>query len=383
MPAFKKTAASLGVIMLSLPVLASGTFASPRNYDDGGRYYRSHDDGRRASDDFYHRSGDRRGNKRDYYTNQYGDLDTVDDKRSMRYEEDSEVVKGKIIGIQENEFTVRTRDGERMQIQVSEDTNMVCRSKSQSASTGSDASGSSSTMSPTKGKDSSSSAMSSKKQSQRAGFQFGDCNFQTGDRIKARIDHRGNAQFVRYMKRREGSSQSMSRSGSGRDFGRSTQYTVLPAGALGSLNPKTYEDAFPVKTKEGEQVGNVTKVLNDSEGNPAYAIIKKKEGQMISVPWEALDTSSDGKTATLDVSDKQIAGLPMLKEDESALAHVRKNWDLDEDDEEMSTRERFYSPQDRLANKDRERKRIRTQSRNSKRYYSRPYLRGDGVLGRY
>ena len=320
MPAFRKTIACIGVTMLSLPFVINASFAGSRDHNEGQQ----------------HQTG--------------------------------EVVKGKIINIEREELTVRTGNGERMRIQISEDTNMVCRSKKESSSSESQsASSSSSAVSQTQdtkqSADSSSSSMSQGNQAQRAGYRFGDCNFKTGDRIKARIDDSGDAQFVRYVKTKKGKSQSGLRSRTSSDFELPTQYSVLPAGALGSLNAKTREEAFPVKTKEGQKIGNITKVVNSSEGDPAYAIIRKKDGQLVSIPWDALNTSSDGKSATLDANETQISGLPNLEEGESTTAHVQKNWDLN-DDEEMTTRERFYSPADRYAHKSRDRKRSQSQNRD-------------------
>ena len=332
MPVINKTVACLGMTMLSLPFLVNTSFANARGDYDG------------------------------------------------RWSQSGEVMKGKIINIDGDELTLRTTDGERMRIQISEDTNMVCRSKRQSSSSSSSStssSDSSSLMSQSHSSQQGSSSISGKpqgQQSQRAGYRFGDCNFQTGDRIKVRLDRSGNAQFVRYLQSKKGSQSEVRSRSVDLDF--PSEYSVLPAGALGSLNAENREKSFSVKTKQGKELGNIIKVVNDSEGDPAYAIIRKKNRQMISVPWDALETSSDGQSATLDVTDDQFSHLPQIQEGENTVAHVRKNWDLDNNDEE-SMRERSYSRSDRYSQRDRERKRFRSQSRDSDPYYSRPYLKRD------
>ncbi len=322
MPALRKAATCLGVTMLSLPFLVHSSFASPRNYDEG------------------------------------------------RWSQSGEVMKGKIINIEGEELTLRTSDGERIRFQISEDTNMMCRSKNQSSSSSSNStseSGSSSSMSQghsSQQGSSSHSGVSQGQQSQRAGYRFGDCNFQTGDRIKVRLDQTGNAKFVRYVRSKNDNRSGVRSRSVDLDF--PSEYSILPAGALGNLNSENREKSFSVKSKQGKELGNIIKVVNNSEGDPAYAIIRKKNRQMISVPWDALETSSDGKTATLDVTDDQFSHLPLIHEGESTVANVRKNWDL-EDDGEPSLRERFYGGPDRYVDSDRDRKRTRFNRRHSDR----------------
>ena len=68
MPACRKTIGCLGVTMLSLPILVSGTFASPRSYDEGERHHRSYDNSRVSDDDRYYSSRGHRHRDRNFYT---------------------------------------------------------------------------------------------------------------------------------------------------------------------------------------------------------------------------------------------------------------------------------------------------------------------------
>jgi hypothetical protein len=181
-------------------------------------------------------------------------------------------------------------------------------------------------------------------QSQSGGFRFGECNFQKGEFVKAKIDENGNATFVRSM----GNSDEYYGTG-----GAGGEYFVLPAGQLGGLDISDKDAHYSVQSSDGQEIGSVYRVMTNNDGDLTYAIVRKTDGQLISVPWQALEGSGN-KTFKLKVTQNQLGNLPILKEGESAGAHVQKNWDLTEQERQRlakwnerlddfnQTRDRYY-----------------------------------------
>ncbi|GJL62649.1 MAG: hypothetical protein NPIRA04_13030 [Nitrospirales bacterium] len=203
--------------------------------------------------------------------------------------------------------------------------------------------------------ESSQSGQGSTNTSQDQGYSFGDCNFQSGDSIKAKINQKGNATYVR-SRGYSGDEDYFEAGRSGED------YFVLPAGQLGGLDISDKDAQYTVKTKNGEKVGHIYRLVNNNQGNPSYAIIRKSEGQLISVPWQALEGQGN-KTFKLDVTQTQLGNLPMLEEGDDTVQHVQQHWDLTKQQEEermanyYEDRERSYKAP--LSPGDRERRRAR------------------------
>ncbi|MEO6202097.1 MAG: hypothetical protein ABIU05_08125, partial [Nitrospirales bacterium] len=191
---------------------------------------------------------------------------------------------------------------------------------------------------------SSSGMQSDSQQSQRKGFRFGECNFQKGEYMKAKLDENKTATFVRSM----GDSEEYYGTG-----GVSGEYFVLPAGQLGGLDISDKDANYSVKSSDGQEIGSVYRVMTNNNGDISYAIIRKPDGQLISVPWQALEGAGN-KSFKLKVTQNQLGNLPILNEGENAGAHVQKHWNLTEkerknlakwnerQDERNQVRDRYY-----------------------------------------
>jgi hypothetical protein len=270
-----------------------------------------------------------------------------------------DIVQGEIARKEGDQITLRTRDGERITFRINSETRQFCPEeglssqtsqsaqrtglRSDSSSQGSGQStqslsgmGSSSGMSTSSGTGSSSgssmsgqsSPMTSGSQSgtqqeqQKAGLIFGDCQFEEGDMIKVKLDQSGNASFVRSW---GSDSENFFRAGRSGE-----QYFVLPAGQLGGLDITDKEAGHTVKSSDGEKIGKIQRIMTNSRGDVSYVIIKKEDGQLISLPWQAVEGAGDN-TFKVNVSKNQLGNLPVLQEDESPTQHVQRNWDLSED----------------------------------------------------
>ena len=308
---------------------------------------------------------------------------------------DQQIVKGEISKKNGDEITIRSSSGEKISFRINDQTNELCpngtqkshtssmgknssmnqdSSMSQGSSTenssGQTSSGQGQIAQDTSGSGSSESGQSSSSslfgnqgsqvsghnsgqgssgvqnnsQSLPGGFRFGECNFQKGEFVKAKIDENGNATFVRSM---GNSDEYYGTSGAG------GEYFVLPAGQLGGLDISDKDAHYSVQSSDGQEIGSVYRVMTNNDGDLTYAIVRKTDGQLISVPWQALEGSGN-KTFKLKVTQNQLGNLPILKEGESAGAHVQKNWDLTQQERQRlakwnerlddfnQTRDRYY-----------------------------------------
>ena len=283
---------------------------------------------------------------------------------------DEKIVQGEIFRKDANEITLRDSNGRRISFRINNQTNQLCPGEktsstsqtsqssslsgtsNQSSSMSGSGSQSTSSMSTTSGAQDAMSGTSSESgqttsgnqmDSQIAGFNFGDCNFQNGDFIKARIGQDGNASFVRSMGRNGENYFSAGRSGD--------DYFVLPAGELGGLDISDKAANYTVKTSNGEEIGHIYRVMTNSNGDMSYAIIRKQDGQMISVPWQALEGTGN-KTFKLNVTKNQLGNLPILEEGGDARQHVQQHWDLTQREQQELAQwndrlDRFYADRDR------------------------------------
>jgi hypothetical protein len=126
-------------------------------------------------------------------------------------------------------------------------------------------------------------------------------------------------------------------------------YFVLPAGQLGGLDISDVNDHYTVKSSDGEEIGHVHKVVTSSQGDLSYAIIRQKDGQLISVPWQALKGAGN-KSFKLKVTKNQLGSLPTLQQDENAVQHVQQEWNLSE--VRQKTRDRFRYGQREFSRED-------------------------------
>ena len=315
--------------------------------------------------------------------------DSSNRHESQRSFSNEQIVQGEIFRKDGNQITLRTSDGERISFRIEDRTNQLCpegtatktsqssqdSSMVQGSTTGSSSSGgqSSSMGQGSSGQHGSSmgqspsgdqhSSMSTSEQghqpkganlsasqssqsgqsSQKAGFMFGDCNFQNGDYVKAKVDQNGIATFVRSMGYSEGEEFSEGRMGD--------DYFVLPAGQLGGLDISDTDDHYTVKSSDGEEIGHVHKVMTSSQGDLSYAIIRQKDGQLISVPWQALEGAGN-KSFKLKVTKNQLGSLPTLQQGDNAVQHVQKQWDLTQREQQELAQwndrmDRFYANRDR------------------------------------
>jgi len=262
-------------------------------------------------------------------------------------QEKEKVVRGELFRKDGNKITLRTRDGRKTSFKINDQTNQLCpnTSSSQSGQSSQGSSTNSSSMSQGSSTSSSgSSGQSSSESSEKQGFKFGDCNFQNGDSIKAKINQQGNATYVRSMGYR-GEDDHFEAGRSGDD------YFVLPAGQLGGLDISDKDAKYTVKTKNGEEVGHIYRLVNDNQGEPSYAIIRKADGQLISVPWQAMEGQGN-KTFTLNVSKTQLGDLPILEEGDDTAQHVEQHWNLNEQEEKRMAKwnkqmDNFYEDRER------------------------------------
>lgn len=239
------------------------------------------------------------------------------------------IVQGEISQKEGDRITLQTTNGERISFKMdSQTTSQFCPQQGITSQT--PVSEQRTTMrsdSSTSGSGQQQSGQSSsgmQQEQEKAGLLFGECQFEQGEFIKAKLDERGNATFVRSWGRDGERQFRAGRMGE--------EYFVLPAGQLGGLDLSDKVSGYSVKTSEGEKIGQVYRVLTNSRGDISYALIRKDDEQLISVPWEAME-GSGSQTFTLNVSQKQIENLPVLEDDESPVQHVQRNWDLTEQEE--------------------------------------------------
>lgn len=243
-------------------------------------------------------------------------------------QEKEKVVRGEVFRQDGDKITLRSRGGRKVSFQITKQTNQFCPSNTSSQSSQSSQGSSGSSDSMTQGSSmssSGSSGQSSSDLSEKEGFKFGDCNFQNGDSIKAKIDQQGNATYVRSMGYR-GEDDHFEAGRSGDD------YFVLPAGQLGGLDISDKDAKYTVQTKNGEEVGYIYRLVNNNQGEPSYAIIRKSDGQLISVPWQAMEGQGN-KTFKLNVSKTQLGDLPILEQGHDTVQHVEQHWNLNEQEE--------------------------------------------------
>ena len=273
--------------------------------------------------------------------------DRMESGRSME-----QIIQGEISKKNGDQITLRASNGERITFRINEDTNRLCpqgmSSKSQGSSSqgasGTEQSSSSSLFGNSSGQSSSQTSSGAQESSSKAGFSFGECNFEKGEFVKAKIDEEGKATFVRSMGQKDDNYFNAGRMGD--------EYFVLPAGQLGGLDISDKDANYTVKSSDGQEIGSVYRVMTNSNGDLTYAIVRKKEdGQLVSVPWQALEGSGN-KSFKLNVTQNQLGNLPILEEGENAGAHVQKHWDLTEEQRQNLAKwnerlDRFYSERDR------------------------------------
>ncbi|GJL58298.1 MAG: hypothetical protein NPIRA03_11550 [Nitrospirales bacterium] len=288
--------------------------------------------------------------------------DRMDEKWSNSMER---IIQGEIAKKNGDQITLRGSNGEHITFRINEETNRLCpegmsskTSNPSQSSSGQSSSGqnqmnqgSSSQDSSSTGQTSSgslfgsSSGEGSKQPSSGAqtGFSFGDCNFEKGELVKAKVDEDGNATFVRSMGQNDDNYFKSGRMGD--------DYFVLPAGQLGGLDISDKDANYSVKSSDGQEIGSVYRVMTNNNGDLTYAIVRKADGQLFSVPWQAMEGAGN-KSFKLNVTQNQLGNLPILEEGENVGAHVQKNWDLTEQEREKLTKwneglDQFYSKRDR------------------------------------
>ncbi|GJL70686.1 MAG: hypothetical protein NPIRA06_33210 [Nitrospirales bacterium] len=289
--------------------------------------------------------------------------DRSDRMESGRSHSMEQIIQGEVSKKNGDQITLRASNGERITFRITDETNRLCpegiSSKTSQNSSGQDQGNqssssqdssnsgntSSSMFGSSSGQDSSQPSSGKQKSSQKSGFAFGDCQFEKGEFVKAKVDEDGNATFVRSMGQNDDNYFQSGRSGD--------EYFVLPAGQLGGLDISDKDANYSVKSSDGQEIGSVYRVMTNNNGDLTYAIVRKKDGQLISVPWQVLEGAGN-KSFKLNVTQNQLGNLPILEEGENAGAHVQKNWDLTEQerqnlakwneglDDRNQVRDRYY-----------------------------------------
>lgn len=279
--------------------------------------------------------------------------DRSDRMGSGRSNSMEQIIQGEISKKNGDQITLRASNGERITFRIDDETNRLCPqgmgSKMNQGSSSHDSSGtgktsSSSLFGSSSGQSASQTSSGAQEGSSKAGFSFGECNFEKGEFVKAKVDENGKATFVRSMGQKDDNYFNAGRMGD--------EYFVLPAGQLGGLDISDKDANYSVKSSDGQEIGSVYRVMTNSNGDLTYAIVRKKEdGQLVSVPWQALEGSGN-KSFKLNVTQNQLGNLPILEEGENAGAHVQKNWDLTEEQRQNLAKwnerlDRFYAERDR------------------------------------
>ncbi|MCA9422322.1 MAG: hypothetical protein KC592_14965 [Nitrospira sp.] len=278
--------------------------------------------------------------------------DRSDRAESGRSSSMEQIVQGEISKKNGDQITLRASNGERITFRINDETNRLCpqgkTSKMSQGSSGHDSSSSEKTSSSSlfgsaSGQGSSQTSSGTQASSSKAGFAFGECNFEKGEFVKAKVDEDGNATFVRSMGQNDDNYFDARRMGD--------EYFILPAGQLGGLDISDKDAHYSVKSSDGQEIGSVYRVMTNSNGDLTYAIVRKADGQLISVPWQALEGSGN-KSFKLNVTQNQLGNLPILEEGENPGTHVQKNWDLTEEQRQNLAKwnerlDRFYSDRDR------------------------------------
>lgn len=276
--------------------------------------------------------------------------DRSDRMESERSNSMEQIIQGEISKTSGDQITLRASNGERITFRITDETNRLCPQGMSSKSQGSSSHDSSSTgqtssslFGSSSGQSSSQPSSGAKEGSSKAGFSFGECNFEKGEFVKAKIDEDGKATFVRSMGQNDDKYFSSGRMGD--------DYFVLPAGQLGGLDISDKAANYSVKSSDGQEIGSVYRVMTNSNGDLTYAIVRKADGQLISVPWQAMEGAGN-KSFKLNVTQNQLGNLPILEEGENAGAHVQKHWDLTEEQRQNLAKwnerlDRFYADRDR------------------------------------
>lgn len=277
--------------------------------------------------------------------------DRSDRMESGRSNSMEQIIQGEISKKNGDQITLRASNGERITFRINDETNRLCPQGMNSKGQGSlshDASGtgktsSSSLFGSASGQGSSQTSSGTQESSPKAGFSFGECNFEKGEFVKAKVDEDGTATYIRSMGQNNDNDFHAGRMGD--------EYFVLPAGQLGGLDISDKDANYSVKSSDGQEIGSVYRVMTNSNGDLTYAIVRKADGQLISVPWQALEGAGN-KSFKLKVTQNQLGNLPILEEGENAGAHVKQHWDLTEQERQRLAQwnenlDQFYADRDR------------------------------------
>jgi hypothetical protein len=275
------------------------------------------------------------------------------------------VVTGEVTSADGNTYSIKTTGGETIQLEVTDNTNMVCKSpsdKSQSRRTSTSSQGQSSfsggnLQSQSQQSEQNIGVSEKQTQSQQSqegqqskGFRIGDCPFEKGEIIKAELTDVGTVTFMRSVDDRgiqaaragQGTPDSQGSGRSTEEMGLPQQYVFLPAGALGSMQMSKEKEQYKVTTSDGEDIGQIYKVIINNQGDPAYAIIRMKDDQQLKpVPWQALQVSPETQSVALVISRAQIDQLPGYSPNDMSMRSIRSYWELakEEKDRRVSRQE--------------------------------------------
>ncbi|MGP0593715.1 PRC-barrel domain-containing protein [Nitrospira sp. T9] len=296
----------------------------------------------------------------------YGGSKTMREKLKSTIGGSEYVVTGEIINVEGNNYTLKTSGGETFQLETTNDTNMFCKSNSNSSQTrrtsasgqGQQAQSQQSEFNISVSEKQAQSQQSQERQ-QSVGFRIGDCPFEKGDTVKAELTDVGTVTFIRSIDDQDirtamseqnfNMDESMGSGRSTREMGLPQEYIFLPAGALGSMHVTKETEQYQVTTSDGEQVGQVYKVMLNNHGDPAYVIVRMKEDQQLKpVPWQALQISPETQSVTIVLSRAQMDQLPGYSSDDMSVRSIRSYWELArEEKDRRATRQSAGLPHER------------------------------------
>jgi sporulation protein YlmC with PRC-barrel domain len=228
---------------------------------------------------------------------------------------------GKIVNVQGDNFLVRKDSGERVRIQITENTNMVCkdmpRNSNQSAAGNVD-------FKPD--------------QPTTKGFRIGDCPPGPGEYIKAETTDKGTVTFLRTV-------ESWSRNSADQTerLGLPQKYSVDGHAVFPVVRQGLSQQmlsGYEVLTADGNKLGNLRKIIIDTKtGNIVYGVIKLDQeaiqtkgmevsgGSLMPLPWSAFQTTAKAGVMQLDVTTQQLANIPGYGKDVD-VGDIRGYWEL-------------------------------------------------------
>jgi len=256
-------------------------------------------------------------------------------------------VEGEVVKIDGQAFDIKKTDGgERVRVVVNQDTNLDCATAPAASETKRPEMLSSERIQSDKQAPTASERQ--REQGQRkdetargAGFRIGQCDFHSGDRVKAEVDDMGRVTTLKYLAKaqpvapheigesagtgelaipgRQEKPGQLDMTGAGGSMPKEYAVLPVPVGELTTTNSNVLLKK-PVKDPQGNTIGTLENLIVDTHsGRIEYAIVAIENGTHLHpVPWSAIQVKRNGKdapTATIDTSKYQL--MPSVMRDSS------------------------------------------------------------------